>query len=252
MRQKEITIKSKDDIKRIRDAGKIISEIFKIIPGVMLPGMTTWDLDIIIEKQIHRNKAKSAFKTIPGYGFSSCISINNEVVHGIPSRKKIINIGDLVKIDIGVVLNGYFADACYTFGAGNMSGTAVKLVEAAHGALEQGILKIVQGIHLGSVGSSIEDFIKGRGFSIVRKFSGHGIGYALHEPPVVPHYGNEGTGVILEEGMVLTLEPIVNEGDPDVIKLEDGWTEVTSDGKLSAQFEHTIAVTRNGPMVLTD
>lgn len=248
----KVRLKTPDDIQRIREAGSVIADLFRRIERLSLVGLTTWDIDSLIETVIVRKKGRPAFKTVPGYRFASCIACNHEVVHGIPSRKKKIARGDLVKIDVGVALNGFFADACRTFIAGSGSPEAQRLVEAARAALSRGIESARPGGRIGDIGHSIQTYVEGMGYSVVRSFTGHGVGFSLHEPPVVPHYGRKGTGMVLREGMVLAIEPMINAGRHDVRILEDGWTAVTVDGSLSAHFEHTVAVTREGPLILTE
>ena len=171
--------------------------------------------------------------------------------HGVPSKKVRIQSGDIVKIDTGTVMNGYFADSCSTFPVGSVSDNAKRLVNVAYQALMAGISEIGHGKFVGDIGNAVEGFVKGKGYSIVKNFTGHGVGFALHEPPVVPNYGSRGKGAELFEGMVIAVEPIVTEGSDQLIVLDDGWTAITSDGSLSAQFEHTVAVTRKGPLILT-
>ncbi len=246
-----LRLKSSDEIKRIGDSGNLIGEIFANINGMDLEGVSSWDLDAFIEGEILRRKARPAFKTVRGYDFSSCISINNEVSHGIPSKKKVFASGDIVKIDSGAVLNGYFSDSCITLTLGRVSAEHRRLVSSARHAMFKGIEEMVPGNFMGAVGHAVSSFSQSLGYSIVRRFTGHGVGFALHEPPVVPHYGERGKGILLQEGMVITCEPILNEGSGEVRLLDDGWTFVTADGKLSAQFEHTVAVTSKGPVLLT-
>ncbi len=251
-RKSGIKLKSSDDIKRIKEAGIVIAEIFKVIPGISLTGLSTLQLDGFIEDIIYKSKARPSFKTVRNYKHATCISINDEVVHGIPSREKIINTGDIVKIDIGVVKNGYFADGCCTFAIKPVPEIADKLISVTRTALEKGIEFLYPGKRLGDMGSAIQEYVEEQGFNIVRDYAGHGVGFAVHESPGVLHYGIQGTGKIIRDGMVLALEPIVNEGTYEVLVLDDGWTAVTKDGKLSAQFEHTVAVTKDGPVVLTE
>jgi len=251
MRNKRIRIKSPDDIKRIRDAGVIIAEIFTKLSSASLAGLSTWEVDLMIDSMIVKRKGRAAFKTVPGYSAASCISINDEVVHGIPSKKKKIRSGDLVKIDIGVVLNGYFGDACRTFTVGRVTDGAKNLAEATRQALDKAVTVMVPGGRIGDIGHAIQVHTETRGYSVVRNYTGHGVGFALHEAPVVPHYGKKGTGMVLEPGMVLAVEPMINEGGHGVRLLDDGWTAVTADGSLSAHWEHTIAVTETGPQILT-
>ncbi|OHD64400.1 MAG: type I methionyl aminopeptidase [Spirochaetes bacterium RBG_13_51_14] len=252
MRSTRIQLKSPDEILRIQDAGIIIAGIFRKLSRMSLDGLSTWELDSMIESMIVKQKGRSAFKTVPRYNASSCISINNEVVHGVPSKKRKIKNGDLVKIDTGVVLNGYFSDACYTFMVGKVTDNAKRLTVAARESLQRAIEVMKPGNRLGDIGHAIQAHVESRKYSVVRNYTGHGVGYALHEPPIVPHYGKKGTGILLEPGMVLAVEPMVNEGGHAVCLLEDKWTAVTADGSLSAHFEHTIAVTKQGPIILTE
>ncbi len=246
-----VRLKNDDDIRRIKDCGLIIHSLFKVINSMNIEGLSTWELDSFIEDYIMKRKARAAFKTVRGYSFASCISVNNVASHGVPSRKSRINNGDIVKIDTGTVMNGYFADSCVTIKVGKVSESAEKIVDAAYKALFEGINEIYPGKNVGDIGFAVETFVKSLGYSVVKNFTGHGVGFALHEPPVVPNYGSRGTGESLRTGMVVTVEPIVNEGSDELLVLDDGWTSITSDGKLSAQFEHTIAVTESGPVVLT-
>jgi methionyl aminopeptidase len=251
MERNATRLKSGEDIKKIQDAGRIISEIFKILSGFSFSGMSTEELDRYVENFIHKNKARSAFKTVKGYNHATCISINNEVVHGVPSKKKIIKNGDIVKVDTGVVLNGYFADSCRTFSVGEISDNAFRLINTAIICLNEAIKQMKHGARAGDIGSVIQDCAEKKGYSVVRDFTGHGTGFSLHESPSIPHYGTKGTGIKLLSGMVIAIEPMINEGTYDVFTLDDGWTAVTSDGRLSAQFEHTVAITDNGPIILT-
>lgn len=246
-----VRLKNRDDISRIKESGLIIYHLFNKIGAMNLDGISTWDLDSFIDDYILKNKARPAFKTIRGYSFASCISVNHVASHGVPSRKKKISYGDIVKIDTGTVMNGYFADSCSTFMVGQVSEKAEKLVKAAYSALHKGINEILPGKYTGDIGYAVEKTVLGMGYSVVKNFTGHGVGFALHEAPVIPNYGERGKGAVIRRGMVLTVEPIVNEGSDELVIQNDGWTSVTRDGGLSAQFEHTVAVTENGPAILT-
>jgi len=246
-----VRLKNDDDIKRIKESGLIIYSLFKEIQTMNLNEVTSWELDSFIEDYILKRKARAAFKTVRGYSFASCISVNSVASHGVPSRKTKIKNGDIVKIDTGTVMNGYFSDSCITVRVGDVSEAADRIVDAAYRALFTGIGEIAPGKSVGDIGFAVEKFVRELGYSVVKNFTGHGVGFALHEPPVVPNYGSRGTGQIMREGMVMTVEPIVNEGVDELVVLEDGWTSVTRDGRLSAQFEHTIAVTEHGPVILT-
>ncbi|HON16841.1 MAG TPA: type I methionyl aminopeptidase [Spirochaetota bacterium] len=248
---KIVKLKDENDIRRIRDCGIIISSLFDSIKKMDLIGLSTWELDSFIDDYILKKKARAAFKTVRGYSYASCISINEVASHGVPSKKVFIKSGDIVKIDTGTVLNGYFADSCITICAGDVSPIGKKLAEIAYKALFVGINEIYPGKTIGDIGYAIENFVKKEGFSVVRNFTGHGVGFALHEPPVVPNYGNRGTGEEIRDGMVMAVEPIVTNGSGELKILEDGWTSVTCDGSISAQFEHTVAVTKKGPVILT-
>jgi methionyl aminopeptidase len=246
-----LRLKTPDDIARIREAGRVIAEIFALLSAEQLQGRSTWEIDRIIQDFIHKKKARPSFTTVRNYAHASCISINNEVVHGVPSRKKIIRKGDIVKVDIGVVKNGYFADRCDTFMVQPVSEAARRLVGVAGECLASAIAVTKAGKRLGDIGHAVQSLAEARGFSVVRDLTGHGVGFAAHELPTVLHYGVENTGSRLYAGMVLAIEPMVNEGGGEVLGLDDGWTIVTADGLLSAQFEHTVAVTERGPQVLT-
>ncbi len=246
-----IRLKSKDDIRRIGECGRIIHDIFLEIRGMELAGMTTWELDSYIDDYILRHKARPAFKTVRGYGFSSCISVNSVASHGMPSKKIIIKSGDIVKVDTGTVMNGYFADSCSTFTVGSVPDSTRRLINGAFKAMCSGISEMYPGKYIGDIGFAVETCVHSLGYSVVKNFTGHGVGFSLHEPPIVPCYGEKGKGHQLREGMVMTVEPIVNEGSAELIVQNDGWTSVTSDGRLSAQFEHSIAITEDGPVILT-
>jgi methionyl aminopeptidase len=244
-------LKSQFDIEKIHDAGKILASIFALVRELDLEGMTTLELDEFVEHQINKNSVRPAFKTVVGYNHATCISINNEVVHGIPSKKKKIVMGDVVKIDIGVVKQGYFADACETLVVPPITKEAKKLVKVTRKCLELAIAVARPGNTLGDIGFAIQSYAEAKGYSVVRDFTGHGVGFALHEAPTVFHYGEQGKGLPLCEGMVIAIEPMINAGSYETEVLEDGWTAVTEDGSLSAQFEHTIAITKGKPMILT-
>jgi len=246
-----VRLKTDDDIKRIKESGLIIFRLFKKINSMNLEGISTWELDTFIDDYILKNKARPAFKTVRGYSFASCISVNQVASHGVPTKKKKFLSGDIVKIDTGTVMNGYFADSCSTFKIGNVTPEADLLIDAAFTVLQKGIAEVEPEKFTGDIGFAVENCVRELGFSVVKNFTGHGVGFALHEAPVVPNYGEKGKGTMIRQGMVLTVEPIVTQGSDELIVQEDGWTSITSDGKLSAQFEHTIAVTKNGPVILT-
>jgi len=246
-----VRLKTDEDIKRIKESGLIIFRLFNTIREMDIEGISTWEIDTFIDDYILKNKARSAFKTVRGYSFASCISVNQVASHGLPTKKNKILSGDIVKIDTGTVLNGYFADSCSTFIVGKVTKSAELLVSAAFAALSKGIDEVAPQKYTGDIGFSVEKCVHELGYSVVKNFTGHGVGFALHEAPVVPNYGERGRGTALQPGMVLTIEPIITEDSDELIIQEDGWTSVTSDGKLSAQFEHTIAVTKDGYTILT-
>jgi methionyl aminopeptidase len=247
----EVRLKTPDDIRRIAEAGRIIAEIYGLLPGMGLDGLATLEIDRFVEEEIGKRKARPSFTTVRNYAHATCISVNNEIVHGVPSKKKRLKKGDIVKIDIGVVKGGYFADRCDTFLIEPVTDEARRLVMVTQEALQKGIEMARPGKHLGDIGNAIQKHAEGCGYSVVREFTGHGVGFAVHEQPYIPHYGRKGSGREIEAGMVLAIEPMVNQGTRDVASAGDGWTMLTADGKLSAQFEHTIAVTVDGPVILT-
>ena len=246
-----VRLKKPAEIERIREAGRVIALVFDDISRMDLDCVSAFDLDSHIENIINKNGCRASFKTVTGYGYASCISVNSEVVHGIPSRKKIIRKGDVVKVDVGATRSGYFADACRTFCCGDVSPDAVKIVSVAREALGAGIAEARRGKRLGDIGCAVERDVLSRGCSVVKNYCGHGVGFASHEPPTVLHYGDAGTGMQLREGLVIAIEPIVNMGTDEVLLQSDGWTAVTADGKLSAQFEETVVITADGFEILT-
>ena len=215
------------------------------------PGVTTLELDALAERETLARRARPAFKGYHGFPASICISVNEEIVHGIPSASRVLAPGDLVGLDFGVEYQGFFGDSAYTVEVGEVSPAGRRLVAATRDALAAAVLAARPDGRLGDIGAAVQSLVEGRGFSVVREFVGHGIGRHLHEAPQVPNYGRAGTGVRLRPGMVLALEPMVNAGAAGMRTLEDGWTAVTIDGSLSAHFEHTIAITADGPVVLS-
>ncbi len=248
-----ITLKTISEIEKIRRAGKIITETFNMIneQSRIQPGLTTGELDRIIEQFIISRGGRPAFKGYRGFPKATCISVNAEVVHGIPSERK-LEAADLIKIDIGVEYQGYYADAARTFYVGQLVEPAKKLYSVTHQALKLGIQAINVGAHLSDISHAIQAWVEENGFSVVRELGGHGIGSSLHEDPLVPNFGKPGTGPVLEPGMVLAIEPMVNVGRPEVYTEDNGWTVVTRDGSLSAHFEDTIVIRREGVTNLTN
>jgi methionyl aminopeptidase len=232
------------------DASRIVAEVLEEIRKSISPGVTTKDLDELAESYILAKKAKPAFKGYRGYPASVCASINEQVVHGIPSKVK-LNQGDILSIDVGVNCNGFFGDAAVTLPVGNISDQAKRLLSVTESSLYAGLGKAVAGNRLSDISSTIQNCAESEGFSVVRSFVGHGIGRGLHEEPQIPNYGKPGEGPRLLEGMTLAIEPMINAGGWEVNIQADGWTAVTKDGSLSAHFEHTIAITKNGPNILT-
>jgi methionyl aminopeptidase len=242
--------KNADELSRLREAGRIVRAVLDEVAAAAQPGTRTQELDRLAEARTRERGARPAFKGYLGYPASICISVNDEVVHGIPSRRTLQE-GDLVGLDFGVIHRGFFGDAAVTVPVGRVPEAARRLLEVTREALARGIAAAVAGGRVGDIGAAVQGWVESQGFSVVREFVGHGIGRRLHEPPQVPNFGARGTGPLLEEGLVLAVEPMVNAGRPEVRTLGDGWTAVTADGSLSAHFEHTIAITAAGPEILT-
>lgn len=246
-----VELKTPDELKIMRDAGRIVFEILEELEKAVAPGVSTWELDQLAESLIYKKGSKPAFKGYLGFPACLCASINEEVVHGIPSKKRVLKEGDLMKLDFGVVYKGYYGDSARTVPVGKVSAEAQKLIDVTRDSLMKGIAAMVAGNRLGDVGHAVQLKVEQNGFSVVRDFVGHGIGKKLHEAPQVPNFGSPDSGMKLRPGMVLAVEPMVNVGTHKVEVLEDDWTAVTQDRKLSAHFEHTIAVTENGPEIFT-
>ncbi|SHH45262.1 type I methionyl aminopeptidase [Tepidibacter thalassicus] len=246
-----IIIKSSKEIDFMREAGKIVAEAHEVIRNHIKPGITTKDLDEIAEKVIRKYKAEPSFKGYHGYPGSICASINEEVVHGIPSSSRVLEEGDIISIDIGAFYRGYHGDAAKTHAVGKISSEDKKLIEITKQSFYEGIKFARVGYRLSDISHAIQTFVEKNGFSVVRDFVGHGIGSEMHEDPQIPNYGPPGKGPRLQEGMVLAIEPMVNAGSYHVKILSDGWTSVTIDGKKSAHYEHTIAITGDEPLILT-
>ena len=246
-----VELKNAGEIDRMRAAGRIVAEILDALETKVAPGVSTWDLDQLAERLIHEKGARPAFKGYRGFPAVLCTSLNHEVVHGIPSKKRLLVEGDLLKLDFGVVVDGFFGDAARTVPVGRISKAARSLSDATRASLEAGIRAMVPGNRVGDIGHAVQSTVEPLGFSVVRDFVGHGIGRRLHEAPQVPNYGRPGTLELLRPGMVPAVEPMVNAGTAAVDVLDDDWTAVTVDGKLSSHWEHTILVTDQGPEVLT-
>ena len=246
-----ILIKSQIEIEKISTACRIVADVLERLKVFVKAGISTAEVETYAAKQIREKDAIPAFKGYRGYPSLVCISINDQIVHGIPSRKTMIKSGDIVSIDLGVMLDGFYGDGALTIPVGNISPGALRLVKVAEKALYIGIGKATVGNRVSDISATIQDFVESNGFSVVRAFVGHGIGCSLHEEPQIPNFGRPGQGPRLKEGMTLAIEPMVNAGGPDVKILDDGWTAITLDGSLSAHFEHTIVITKNGPKILT-
>ena len=248
-----VEIKSSREIEIMRKSSKIVATVLSEIRDLVKPGMSTLDLDKYAEKRIREHDAKPSFKGYHGFPGSICSSINNEVVHGIPSKNKIINDGDLLKVDTGAFYNGYHGDSCITICVGNTSEKAIELSRVAKKALMLGIQQIKPENKLLDIAGAIEDYVNSNGFSVVEDYTGHGVGRNLHEEPSVFNFrNNDLPNVTLREGMTIAVEPIINLGSKYCKTLRDGWTVITKDGNLSAQWEHTVLVTENGFEILTD
>lgn len=236
----------------MRKAGRVVRQILDLLHEVVKPGISTKDLDRIAEEKLKELGAKSAFKGYHGYPAVLCASVNEEVVHGIPSAKRILKEGDIVSVDFGAFVEGYCGDSATTIPVGKVSDEAARLLKVTEQSLYAAIDVVKPGAHLGDVGYAVQKVVEDAGFSVVRDFVGHGIGSAMHEDPQVPNFGQPGRGLKLKAGMVIAIEPMVNVGGYDVTVLEDGWTAVASDKSLSAHFEHTVAVTADGARILTE
>lgn len=236
----------------MRVAGRLLAQVFEMLDGLALAGMSTLEIDSLVDRFIvHDLQARPASKGQYGYAYALNSSIGSVVCHGVPAADAILRDGDIVNFDITLETGGFIADSSKTYTVGSVAPAAQRLVEVAQRALWQGIAQVRPGAQLGDIGFAIESFAKKHGYSVVREYCGHGIGRAMHEEPQVLHFGRPGTGLRLREGMVFTVEPMINQGGRKVSTLDDGWTVTTDDGKLSAQFEHTVAVTRSGVEVLT-
>jgi len=245
-----IVCKSPAEIEKMRAANQLVARVLEDLAAMVAPGISTADLDAAAEARIRAAGAEPAFKGYRGYPATLCASVNEQVVHGIPSRRQLAS-GDIVSLDMGVRLNGYYGDSAVTVPVGAVSDEVLRLLRVTQEALGAGIAQVKLGSRISDIGHAIQAHVEAEGFSVVREFVGHGIGAALHEEPQIANYGEPGRGPRLVEGMTLAIEPMVNIGKPGVKVLADGWTAVTRDGSLSAHFEHTVAVTKNGPDVLT-
>ncbi|HOG16373.1 MAG: Methionine aminopeptidase 1 [Syntrophaceae bacterium PtaU1.Bin231] len=245
-----IILKQADEIEKIRASNAIVAEILLELKERVKPGVTTLELNRLSETLARKRMAKPAFRGYRGYPFALCTSVNSEVVHGMPSERVLVE-GDIVSLDFGIYHKGYYGDAAITVPVGEVSDVARRLIEVTGQCLYDGIEKASAGNRLGDISAAVQARVEENGFSVVRDFVGHGIGRSLHEEPQIPNYGIRGRGIELKTGMVLAIEPMVNEGSYRVRILDDGWTVVTADGKLSAHFEHSVVITENGPEILS-
>ena len=245
-----VRLRTEREINLIAESAQIVGDTLDMLSGKVKPGITLMELDMLAEKFIRSQDAVPAFKGYMGFPATLCISVDDEVVHGIPSDK-VLNDGQIVRIDCEAVKNGYYGDSARTFAVGNISDEDKNLIDTTQKALYHGIEKAVPGNYVSDIGHAIQAYVEPKGYSIVRELVGHGIGTNLHEDPQVPNYGDPGMGVELKEGMCLAIEPMINIGDKEVYTLDDGWTVKTKDGYNSAHFEHTIAILKNGPKVLS-
>ncbi|MCE5273186.1 type I methionyl aminopeptidase [bacterium] len=247
-----VFLKTRFEIEKIREAGKIVAEVLARVEKEIRPGISTLELDELAERIILAHPdSRPAFKGYGGFPGTLCVSLNNEVVHGIPKRDRILAESDVVSVDVGAFHRGYYADAAATFVVGPADERRARLIDSCRRALEAGIAQAVMNNRVGDIGAAVQKVVEADNYSVVRDLVGHGIGQSLHEDPQVPNYGRPKSGYPLKEGLVVAIEPMVNEGTYDVRTLSDNWTVVTADGKLSAHIEHTVAVGPNGPEILT-
>lgn len=246
-----IVLKTGRELKIMKEACRISAGALQLIGKAIEPGVTTAELDRMAEDYIHKEGGEPNFKNYEGYPATACISINNEVIHGIPSAKRKIVAGDIVSVDLGAKYDGYHGDNAATFACGDISDEAKRLMATTQESLYEGIKAACAGGRIGDIGHAVQTYVEARGYSVVRQYVGHGIGTHMHEAPEVPNFGTPGRGIRLLPGMTIAIEPMVNAGKPDVKVLPDGWTVLTKDGSLSAHFEHTIVITADGPQIMT-
>ena len=246
-----IVLKTARELGIMREACVISAQALQLIGNAVEPGVSTWELDRIAEEFIRAQGAEPNFKGLYGYPATACISINNEVIHGIPSKKRILKSGDIVSVDLGAKFQGYNGDNAATFACGDVSPEAKRLMDVTSVSLYEGIAHALPGCRVGDISAAVQSYVESRGYSVVRNYVGHGVGTSLHEAPEIPNFGVSGRGVRLVPGMTIAIEPMINAGSYDVKVLPDGWTVCTSDGSLSAHFEHTVAITADGPKIMT-
>jgi len=246
-----IHLKSPQELAIMRDANRIVAEILAELATRVTPGVTTMELNDLSENLATKHRVRPAFKGYRGFPCALCASVNEEVVHGIPSRSRVLRQGDVVSLDFGVIYRDFYGDAAVTLAVGEVDETARALLQTAAEALYRGISRAAAGNHLSDISHAVQSHVERHGYSVVREFTGHGIGRSLHEDPQVPNFGRPGMGVQLKAGMVLAIEPMVNQGESAIEILQDGWTAVTRDRQLSVHFEHSVAITENGPEILS-
>ncbi len=246
-----IVLKTKRELELMREACRISANALKVAGKAVQPGVSTQEIDDIVRKYIQGQGATPSFLGYGGFPASACISVNDVVIHGIPSKKQILKSGDIVSVDVGAFIDGFHGDNAYTFACGDISDEAKALLKATEESLYEGIKQAVAGNRVGDIGNAVQRYVEDRSYSVVRDFVGHGVGAKLHEDPSVPNYGTAGRGVRLLPGMTIAIEPMIVAGKHNVRVLDDDWTTVTVDGSLAAHFEHTIAITPNGPVIMT-
>ena len=245
-----VILKQPDEIEKARASNRIVAEVLSVLREKVKPGVTTLELDQIAETVVEKRGARPAFKGYRGYPYALCASVNEEVVHGMPSKRVLVE-GDIIGLDFGVYHQGFYGDSAITLPVGRVSGKAARLMEITERSLQAAILQACPGNRLGDISAAVQQTVEAAGYSVVRDFVGHGIGRDMHEDPQIPNFGKKGRGIELKAGMILAIEPMVNEGSYSVNVLSDGWTVVTQDGSLSAHFEHSVAITENGPDILS-
>jgi methionyl aminopeptidase len=243
-------VKTGSEIEKIKKACRVSAEVLGEIKGIIRVGITTAQIEAFAVDLFKKKGAIAAFKGYRGYKYATCLSVNEEIVHGLPSGRRLED-GDIIGVDVGAIVDGYYGDNAETFPVGEISAKIKRLLSTTRSALYKGIAQASEGKHLGDVSSAIEEEAVSNGFSVVKDLYGHGVGSALHEDPLIPNFGKKGTGMVLKAGMTLAIEPMLNIGGPDIKTLDDGWTIVTADGSLSAHFEHSILVTKGVPVILT-
>jgi methionyl aminopeptidase len=246
-----IQLKTPAQIEKLREANLIVNDVLDVLEAAAAPGMSTWELDQVAHKRLKQLKAESAFLGYRGYPAVLCTSVNEVIVHGIPRKDVVLKDGDILSIDFGAYKDGWCGDSARTIPIGKVSPAATALMDATRRSLDAAIAQCVPGNRLGDLGWAVQSLVEAEGYSVVRQFVGHGIGKKMHEEPHVPNYGERGRGTRLSVGLVVAIEPMVNMGSPDVVIEDDEWTAVTKDGSLSAHFEHSVAITENGPFVLS-